>query len=139
MSRPTPNPLDRRQPSPHRAGTVGAPVVDPREILLEKAGVTPEKQAEAVGRSFAKKVALLDAKETKFFAHEGEVMEQREVEAIGVQLKAAEAIDRMVGVNAPPSTRSVVVTHRLEWPEWYKPEGEPAIKVIEAESKEVGT
>ena len=117
MSRSAPNPI---VPNPRRVGAAGAPTVDPREMLLTNAGLTPEIQAATVRRSFDKKVALLDAGTTKFFAHEGEVIDTREVGLPEVQLKAADSLDRMLGVNAPPSTRKVTVVHTLVWPEWYR-------------------
>ena len=133
MSRTTPNPLDKRPRTVRAAGSVGALDVDPRGDLLEKGGITVERQAEAAAKSFDKKVALLDAQKTVFFQHEGEVNDSRVVDALDVQLRAAEAIDRMVGVNAPPSTRSVVVTHQLEWPEWYRGPGQEAVTIIDVE------
>jgi hypothetical protein len=130
------NPSIPSRPSiPHSrrpAGSVGAPVVDQRQTLLDLAGVSSERQAEAVAKAFEKKVALLEAVRTQYFAREGEVMEERTHPAIDIQLKAAEALDRMLGVNAPPATRSITIVHTLDIPEWYRtPTQEPATITIE--------
>jgi len=46
--------------------------------ILEKAGITDEFIAEKIR-------SLADAKETKFFAHKGEIRDQRDVEALDIQ------------------------------------------------------
>jgi hypothetical protein len=48
-----------------------------------------------------KLATLLDAKETKFFAHQGVVVDEREVEALGLQLKALDMAFKVKGSYAP--------------------------------------
>lgn len=48
-----------------------------------------------------KLMSLLDAKETKFFQHEGKVTDQRDVDALGIQIKAVELGMRVNGLFAP--------------------------------------
>lgn len=48
-----------------------------------------------------KLVELLDAKETKFFAHEGEVVDEREITAWGTQTKALDMAMKMKGMYSP--------------------------------------
>ena len=134
MSRSTPNPLAPRPRVRRPAGSVGAPDTDPRAQLLERAGITAERQAEAVSKAFTKQVDLLEATTTKFFAHDGAVVDTREVSVPEVQLKAAESLHRLTGANAPPTSRTVEVVHRLEWPEWYRTEDEPLVIDVVAEA-----
>ncbi len=49
----------------------------------------------------AKIVSLMEAKETKFFAHNGKVTDEREVEAHGIQGKMAELGAKVKGLLAP--------------------------------------
>lgn len=135
MSRVTPNPLDRRPPSRRPAGTVGATDTDTRGELLALAGITQEKQAEATKKAFEKKVELLEATSTKQFQFEGEVVEAPERKDNATQLAAAEALDRMLGVQAPPATRKVTVVHTLEWPEWFRLPEEEKVITLESEGK----
>jgi len=44
---------------------------------------------------------LMEAKETKFFAHEGIVTDQRDVEALGIQVKALDMALKVKGLFAP--------------------------------------
>lgn len=48
----------------------------------------------------AKVLALMEAKETKFFAHEGIVTDQRDVEALGIQVKALDMALNVKGLYA---------------------------------------
>lgn len=48
-----------------------------------------------------KLVELLDAKETKFFSHEGLVVEEREITAWGTQTKALDMAMKMKGMYSP--------------------------------------
>jgi len=48
-----------------------------------------------------KLLSLIEAKETKFFAFQGEVKEQIEVEAIETQRKALDMAFKVKGMNAP--------------------------------------
>ena len=48
-----------------------------------------------------KLVQLLDARETKFFAHEGAVTDQREVQALAIQRQALDMALRVKGLYAP--------------------------------------
>ena len=56
--------------------------------MLTKVGVSKNK----ILRKYA---SLLDAKETKFFAHEGVITDQVDVEALGIQHRAAQDMARM--------------------------------------------
>ena len=67
----------------------------PRMSLPGIVGI--EAVEEGVRRAWNKKVELLEAKETKFFAFQGKVVETEEVEAQGIQLKAAQAIHEVSG------------------------------------------
>ena len=49
----------------------------------------------------------LEAKETKFFAHEGRVIETREVEAHTIQIKALELAMKAKGMLSDKSTREI--------------------------------
>lgn len=49
----------------------------------------------------AKLISLLDAKETKFFQFRGSVTEEREVEALSIQLKALNIAMKAKGMFAP--------------------------------------
>ena len=53
-----------------------------------------------VNRALSKTAAKLDAKETKFFSHKGEVVETHEVEDHGIQLQAADQIFSLSGLYA---------------------------------------
>src|SRR4030042_2070778 len=48
----------------------------------------------------AKVLSLMEAKETKFFAHEGIVTDQRDVEALGIQAKATDMALKVKGIYA---------------------------------------
>jgi hypothetical protein len=106
---------------------VGAPAIDPRTDLLALAKITQEKQAEAVSKAFDKKLALLEATRTQFFTDKGVVTDARTQAALEVQLKAAEAIDRMTGVLAPPASTKVTMTHTFEIPEWFRTPDQAAL------------
>ncbi len=54
-----------------------------------------------------KLIRLLDAKETKFFSHEGKVTDQRGVEALGIQIKALELAMKAKGMLSEKSAREV--------------------------------
>jgi len=54
-----------------------------------------------------KLLRLLDAKETKFFAHEGKVTDKREVEALGIQVKALELAMKTKGMLSDRSAREI--------------------------------
>lgn len=58
--------------------------------VLERAGLTDEQDAEDLKR-------LRSAKETKFFQFKGEVVDQEEVEALDIQLKALELTQKLKG------------------------------------------
>lgn len=51
-----------------------------------------------------KLITLLDAKETKFFAHEGVVTDEREVECLGIQAKALDMALKVKGSYAAQKT-----------------------------------
>lgn len=58
--------------------------------VLESAGVTDERIAKKIS-------SLIDAKETKFFSHQGKVLETKEVDALGVQAQAVEFAAKLKG------------------------------------------
>lgn len=92
------------QASPHTA-KVGAcklskklrPIIDQ---WLDEAGLTEEHLK-------FKLLSMLDAKETKFFSHNGKVKDTREVEALGIQMKALEFAMKAKGMLSDKSTREV--------------------------------
>lgn len=49
----------------------------------------------------AKLLSLLDAKESKFFAHQGDVVTTREVEALEIQRKTLDMALKVKGLYAP--------------------------------------
>jgi hypothetical protein len=72
--------------------------------VLEQLGLTIEYVADKCLRP------LLEAKETKFFASNGIVMEEREVAALDVRLRAIEVWAKLAGAN----TQKVEVGGRIE-------------------------
>ena len=68
--------------------------------ILERAGVTDDKLADKIR-------SLIDAKETKFFSHKGLVVDQKDVESLGIQAEMVQfaaklkghVIDRSVALN----------------------------------------
>lgn len=60
-----------------------------------------------------KLLTLLNAKETKFFAHEGVVVTEREVEALSIQLDALKTAMKARGMLSEKSTREVDQIDRL--------------------------
>ena len=74
-------------PTAHRAlATIREKMPD----VLDRHGLTADFAAQ-------KCLKLMDAKETRFFAKDGLVMETREVEALDVQLRALDAWAKMYG------------------------------------------
>lgn len=73
-------------------------------------------------RALEKQVALLEATETKFFAFQGEVRDERERPALRVQLEAARSVVQVLGMQAPPAKQTVTVVHKLELPDWMQPD-----------------
>lgn len=63
---------------------------DVRKMTLEVAGFDPEFAGRVLKRAAEKMIEKLDATKTQFFAHEGEVISEREVVDHSTQLKAAE-------------------------------------------------
>ena len=55
----------------------------------------------------AKILEKFGAKETKFFHHEGKVIETREVEAHAIQLEAVKLAAKILGMTSDKSTREV--------------------------------
>jgi len=66
-----------------------------RQMFLEAAGLTPAEAALIMRRSVDKLVEKLEATETKFFALDGKVTDEREVIAHAIQLKAAEDLAQL--------------------------------------------
>lgn len=58
--------------------------------VLEAAGVTDDKIADKIR-------SLIDAKETKYFSHQGEVTDSREVEALGIQADMVQFAAKLKG------------------------------------------
>lgn len=52
-------------------------------------------------------IRLLDAKETKFFSHEGKVTDKRDVNALGIQIKALELAMKARGMLSDKSAREI--------------------------------
>ena len=74
-------------PTAHRAlATIREKMPD----VLDRHGLTADYAAQ-------KCLKLMDAKETRFFAKDGIVMETREVEALDIQLRALDAWAKMYG------------------------------------------
>lgn len=126
MSQPRPTPPATR-PNPRRAGAVGAPAIDARLILLENAGITPERVATGVAKAFEKNLALIEATTTKFFQHEGEVTAERTLADNAAQLKAVEAMHAFAGSNAPPTSKKIEVVYHIEIPAWFRGVEEPEV------------
>ncbi len=92
-----------------------------------------EKQAEAIKASFDKKVALLNAQKNQYFSFEGAVVDTKTDDALDIQLRACEAIDRMTGVLAPPASTKVTVEHTFKMPEWFMTAEEKAVAAAATE------
>jgi len=71
------------------ANDILAESMRPIEKALEKYNITPERLA-------VKLSAELEAKETKFFAFQGKVLETREVDALHIQQRAREDAHRLL-------------------------------------------
>lgn len=95
---------------------------NPRDRLLTLAGYSEEILAGLAKRALEKQVALLEATETKFFAFQGEVTDERERPALRVQLEAARSVVQVLGMQAPPAKQTVTVVHKLELPDWMQPD-----------------
>ena len=70
---------------------------DIRNRVLEAAGLTPSRMSSLLSTAVSTLESKLTAKETKFFQHQGEVQETREIEAHGIQLAAARELVDLVG------------------------------------------
>jgi hypothetical protein len=73
--------------------------------VLESLGLTIEYIADKCLRP------LMEAKETKFFASNGIVMEEREVEALDVRLRAIEVWARLTGAFAAQKVQAVLLNN----------------------------
>ncbi len=73
------------------------PSVINRERLLELAGITDQDLASDITAARDKLLSLLEAKETKFFQHNGQVEDEREVEALDIQRRAAKDLLELAG------------------------------------------
>ena len=93
--------------------------------MLGLAGYNEPLLAELTRKSIEKKLELLEAKETKFFAFEGEVVDERTVADNRVQLEASKALDDILGVKAPPAKQTITVVHKVELPAWMMPDDQP--------------
>lgn len=90
-------------------------------MLLEKAGVTEEEQAQLVRAAVDTTKRLLTAEKVQYFAHEGVVTDERRVADHATQARAVELVHDFLGTNAARQ-RTVVVEHHVELPEWAKPQ-----------------
>lgn len=73
-----------------------------------------------------KTLQLMSAKETKFFQHEGFVVDQKEVEALGIQTKALDMANKVKGLYAPEKHALTDVKGAdLKWVTEYVNPGDP--------------
>jgi len=86
------------------------------------AGYSEEILAGLAKQALDKQVALMQATETKFFAFQGNVTDERERPALRVQLEAARSVVQVLGMQAPPAKQTVTVVHKLELPDWMQPD-----------------
>ena len=158
-----PSPLDTDTPSPEAGGASG--ISPPARLGKSTTSCTPAPERKAgdvfpaprvslpevvgmaavvrsVQKAWDKENALLEAKETKFFSKDGKVKDEREVEALGIQLKAAQAIHEVSGVimgrpredlrsRHDPQTINVTVLFGIS------PPGEP-VEAVTVEGEVVG-
>jgi|SRR6185295_4421977 len=118
-----------------KAGTLGAPEPNSREVLLANAGFTEAKQTALTAKTIERVEEMLDATHTQFFAHEGQVGDQRTTVANESRLKAIEASYRLLGIAAPRSEQKVTVVYKLELPSWSQADSNTQPQVIEIEGK----
>jgi len=111
------------------AGQMGAE--SQRTRLMDLAQIDEAEQVAALKEAWAKKRSLVNAHTVRYFAHEGQVCDQRTVQDNKVCLEASESLERMLGVIAPRAEQKVTVVHKLELPEWAQPTLEA--KVIDIE------
>ena len=79
----------------HKKSILEHPVMQRTFVqVLDSAGVTDARIADKIS-------TLMDAKETKFFAHQGEVVDQKEVEALGIQAQMVEFAAKLKGHVKP--------------------------------------
>ena len=125
-------------PAPERKAGDVFPV--PRVSLPEVVGMAAVEKG--VRKAWDKENALLEAKETKFFSKDGLIQDQVEVDALGIQLKAAQAIHEVSGVimgrpredlrsRHDPQTINVTVLFGIS------PPGEP-VEAVTVEGEVVG-
>jgi DNA-binding CsgD family transcriptional regulator len=75
----------------HKESILANPTIHKTFVtILEAAGVTDEKIADKIR-------GLIDAKETKFFSHQGEVTDSREVEALAIQSNMVQFAAKLKG------------------------------------------
>lgn len=80
-----------------RLPAVPEPVGVLRERVLELAGVNLEERVRLFKLALEKLTGLLEAKEKKFFAYQGRVIDTEDVEALALQRKAALDVVELVG------------------------------------------
>ena len=73
------------------------PSVINRERLLDLAGISEQDLAGDIAAARGKLLSLLAATETKFFQHNGEVVSERDVEALDIQRRAAKDLLELAG------------------------------------------
>lgn len=118
-------------PLPQRsAGTLGQPL-DSRERLFKDAGLTEEEQARIARKTIERVDEMLDATHIQYFAHEGQVTDQRTTAANEARLKAIDASYRLLGLAAPRSEQKVTVVYKLELPSWSLPDSVEVGQVLE--------
>lgn len=78
--------------------------------ILDEAGVTDDRIADKIA-------SLMDARETRFFAHQGEIINEKQVDALSIQAEMVQfaaklrghVIDRSASLNV-----TVTLTDRLK-------------------------
>lgn len=69
--------------------TLPIPMADQQRLFLQTAGITPEELGAKVKDAIETAHKKLTAQETRFFSHQGEVVEERMVDDHTTQLSAA--------------------------------------------------
>jgi hypothetical protein len=90
-----------------------------RQWMWAGLGMTPEGLGERLRVALDKAVALLEATETRYFSHKGQVTDERVVAALKEQIKAVHEITTIVEMLLPkhemPAPRAVTVNVNVPW------------------------
>lgn len=94
-----------------------------RQRMLELAGFGSPEQAQLVRKALGKIERMLGAKKTQLVTFEGEITDRVDMEDNAAQLRAAEALARLMGVEPSKDVNAgaVKVTVEVKLPEWAKP------------------